>query len=73
MGRVWEVVSDGEWRTLREIATEANVPGRAVAPALERLRLKENGGYTILRRTWSQSVPQYRLLRPSANGQMNLF
>lgn len=50
LGRVWEAVRDGKWRTLREIATKTRDPEASVSAQLRHLRKQRFGGYTIEKR-----------------------
>lgn len=66
LGQVWEVISDGEWRTLDEISQK--MPGRAphasVSAQLRHLRKKRFGAHIIEKRPRgdrSNGLFEYRL------------
>ena len=63
LGRVYEVMKDGRWRTLAEIAQQA-APGTeaAISARLRDLRRKENGGYTIERERVEGGLFRYRMI-----------
>ena len=48
--RVWALMSDGQWRTLREIAFRAGGTEAAVSARLRDLRKPRFGGYVVDRR-----------------------
>jgi hypothetical protein len=50
LGRVWSVVQDGRWRTLREIALRTHDPEASISAQLRHLRKPRFGGYIIEKR-----------------------
>ena len=48
--RVYDLMSDGKWRTLREIASLTGDPEASVSAQLRNLRKKRFGSHTINRR-----------------------
>lgn len=73
LGRIFELMEDGQWRTLAEIAIETVSPESSVSAQLRNLRKPENGAHTIERRVKgdrSQGLFEYKLipnLNPSAD------
>lgn len=63
LGRVWAVVRDGHWRTLREIAQRTRDPEASVSAQLRHLRKQKFGGYKIDKRNRgdrSRGLYEYR-------------
>ena len=48
--RVFDVVSDGRWRTLDELARETGDPHASVSAQLRNLRKQDFGSHTIIKR-----------------------
>jgi hypothetical protein len=66
LGRVWSVVQDGRWRTLREIAQQTHDPEASISAQLRHLRKTRFGGYTIDKRNRgdrSRGLYEYRCER----------
>lgn len=62
--RVYDVVSDGKWRTLREIANETGDPEASVSARLRDLRKEKFGAHEVDRRRRgeeSRGIFEYRL------------
>jgi len=51
LGRVWSVIQDGRWRTLREISQQTNDPEASVSAQLRHLRKTRFGAYKIDKRS----------------------
>ena len=65
LGRVYEVMSDGEWRTLFEIsALTGGDPQASVSARLRDLRKERFGGYDVDHRCKGGGTGEYRLLLP---------
>ncbi len=63
--RVWDVICDTEWHTLREIATATGDPESSVSAQLRHLRKQKFGGHTIERQPRgerSRGLYEYRLV-----------
>lgn len=60
--RVWNCVSDGKWRTLKQIAQETGDPEASVSAQLRHLRKPRFGGYTIEREYIANGLYKYRLI-----------
>lgn len=63
LGRVWSVIHDGHWRTLREIAQQTRDPEASVSAQLRHLRKARFGGYKIDKRNRgdrSRGLYEYR-------------
>jgi len=64
LAKVRAIMSDGQWRTLKQLAAAAEAPEASVSARLRDLRKKKFGGFTVDR----QRVPngnglhRYRLL-----------
>lgn len=64
--RVLDLMSDGRWRTLAEIADATGDPQPSVSARLRDLRKPKFGGFTIERRQRDPDLPglhEYRLAR----------
>jgi hypothetical protein len=61
--RVWNVVSDGGWRTLRDIAQLTGDPEASVSAQLRHLRKPRFGGYTVEREYIVNGLYKYRLIK----------
>ena len=65
MGRVFRLMSDGHWLTLREIAETVGGSEAGVSARLRDLRKEKWGGYTVQRnRRRISGVWEYRLILP---------
>lgn len=62
--RVLDVVADGQWRTLAELASATGDPESSVSARLRDLRKPKFGGYGIDRRLRSPGLHEYRLTQP---------
>jgi hypothetical protein len=60
--RVWNCVSDGGWRTLKQIAQETGDPEASVSAQLRHLRKPRFGGYTVEREYIDNGLYKYRLI-----------
>ena len=60
--RVFQLMSDGKWRTLAEIATEAGGREASVSARLRDLRKETYGGREIQRERVSGGLWQYRMV-----------
>jgi hypothetical protein len=70
LDKVWYTMSDGEWRTLHEIALRTDAPESSVSARLRDLRKSKFGGYTVERKRWTQhgkgkGTWYYRVLSPT--------
>jgi len=68
--RVFEVVRDGHWRTLRELEEITEDPQASISARLRDLRKTKFGGLTIERRRRGEATRglfEYRLLRPTSD------
>lgn len=64
LGRVWDLMRDGRWRTLYEIAEATGDPETSTSAQLRHLRKPRFGGYVVekRRRTATGGTWEYRLL-----------
>jgi hypothetical protein len=64
LGRVWNLMRDGHWRTLYEIADTTGDPQTSISAQLRHLRKPRFGGYTVdkRRRTALGGTYEYRLV-----------
>jgi hypothetical protein len=62
---VLEVVDNGEWWTLAEIADETGYPEASISARLRDFRKARYGGFTVLRERMpgTNGLHQYKLLR----------
>lgn len=63
LGRVWSVLSDGNWWTLREISAGSAAPEASVSARLRDLRKPKFGGYEIESRRNEGGTWEYRMVR----------
>ena len=63
LGRVKDVMADGQWRTLWGIAELTSDPESSVSARLRDLRKPKFGGYIIERKYWKAGLWQYRMIR----------
>jgi hypothetical protein len=62
LGRVWDLMRDGCWRTLFEISDETGDPQTSTSAQLRHLRKPRFGGYTVeKRRRGVSGTWEYRL------------
>lgn len=62
---VYELMRDGEWRTVQEIADAIDAPGTSVSAQLRNLRKPKLGGHKVERR-WrdrAERLSEYRVVR----------
>ena len=66
LGRVFALIRDGQWRTLRDIAESTGDPESSISAQLRHLRKARFGSYTIDRRrtTATGATYEYRLRLP---------
>lgn len=62
--RIRELMLDGRWRTLDEIAIATGDPAASVSAQLRHLRKERFGGYTVDRQGRGGGLFEYRVLRP---------
>lgn len=61
--RVAELMVDGAWRTLREVAEDTGDPEASISARLRDLRKPKNGGHTVERRRRAGAgTHEYRLV-----------
>lgn len=61
IGRTFELMRDGQWRTLTDISSETGDDPRRIASRLRDLRMTQYGGYSIDTQQQSAYVWKYRL------------
>lgn len=62
MLRVFNLMQDGEWRTLREIADATGAPEASASAQLRHLKKPRFGGHTVEKRHDGNGLYHYRLL-----------
>jgi hypothetical protein len=64
LGRVFDLVRDGQWRTLQEMGDVTGDPITSISAQLRHLRKPRFGGYTVekRRRTATAGTYEYRVL-----------
>jgi hypothetical protein len=60
--RIWNVVCDGEWRTLSEISQITGDPEASISAQLRHLRKPRFGGYEVEREHVKDGLYRYRVL-----------
>lgn len=68
MRRVYGVMQDGEWLSLREISQKTGDPEASISARLRDLRKERFGGFNVERRRLSHGLNQYRLSPPMQGG-----
>jgi hypothetical protein len=61
--RIFDLMKDGQWRTLRQIASMTGDPESSVSAQLRHLRKPRFGGHAVNRRHIKNGLNQYQLLR----------
>lgn len=67
LARIYALMRDGRWRTLREIAMAAEAPESSVSAQLRHLRKPRFGRYVVEKRRrepWDAGIYEYRVLAP---------
>ena len=59
--RIWNVMSDGRWRTLREIATLTGDPEASISAQLRHLRKPRFGAYEVEREYLRDGLYRYKV------------
>jgi hypothetical protein len=62
LSRVYAVMHDGVWRTLKIISRETNDPEASVSARLRDFRKHKFGGHTVERKYLHDGLWEYRLL-----------
>ena len=65
--RIYGVMQDGQWRTLRELAVAARAPESSVSAQLRHLRKERFGSYVVEKRRrepLDAGIFEYRVLSP---------
>ncbi len=77
MFKVFNLMKDGQWRTLREISTTINEPESSISAQLRHLKKPRFGGYVVIHRPKkdrSQGLYEYRLFPPRiTEKQLTIF
>lgn len=60
--RIWEIVIDGRWYTLKDIAVRTGDPEPSISAQLRHLRKPRFGGYIVEREYIANGLYQYRVL-----------
>lgn len=68
--RVYEVMSDGHWHTLYELAIKANGSQTSVSARVRDLRKDKFGGMTVERRRIDRGLFEYRLKLEGQQGRL---
>lgn len=62
LGRVFELMKDGEWRTIPQIVQQTRGSPQAISARLRDYRKPKYGGHTVERKFISAGVWAYRLV-----------
>lgn len=63
---IYNLMSDGVWRTLSDIERITGHPQASISAQLRHLRKPRFGGFTVERRYVSHGLYEYRLLKAAA-------
>jgi hypothetical protein len=61
--KIRELMLDGQWRTLRQIAELTGEPESSISAQLRHLRKPRFGGYTVERSHIQNGLYEYRVLK----------
>lgn len=61
-GTVFDLMRDGQWRTLDEISRLTGAPTHSASARLRDMRKKRHGSHTVLREYVSKGIFRYRLI-----------
>jgi hypothetical protein len=70
---VFDLMQDGKWRTLADIAARTKEAEASISARLRDLRKKRNGSYRVEREYLAGGIWQYRVLPPLPSDQHQLF
>jgi hypothetical protein len=70
---VFDLMQDGKWRTLADIAARTKEPEASISARLRDLRKERNGSYRVEREYLAGGIWQYRVLPPLPSDQDELF
>lgn len=76
MGRVYDCMIDGTWRTLKEIADITSDPEASISAQLRHLRKPRFGSYVVMRRNRGRredGLYEYQLLKIEVDPKAELF
>ena len=62
LSRVWELMRDGEWRSIAEIAEKVNATEQGVSARLRDLRKEKYGAHDVERRLDGPGLFRYRIV-----------
>lgn len=74
--RIRDLMMDGKWRTLGEIAQETGDPEASISAQLRHLTKDEHGGYIKNKRhrgSAGSGLFEYQIKKPDLNGQLSLL
>ena len=60
--RIWEIVIDGRWYTLKDISIRTGDPEPSISAQLRHLRKPRFGGYIVEREYIANGLYKYRVL-----------
>ena len=63
LGRVWDLMRDGCWRTLPEIAARTGDPEGSISADLRHLRKQKFGSHVVEKRRRTGGLWEYRVVR----------
>jgi hypothetical protein len=63
--RIWTVMSDGVWRTLRKIAERTGDPEASISAQLRHLRKPRFGSFIVDKRHLGSGLYEYRVTAPN--------
>lgn len=66
LGIVWDVMRDGGWHTLAELARATDMPEASISARLRDLRKPEHGGWTVSKRGAGGGKFAYRVVPHAA-------
>ena len=60
--KIKDLMSDGEWRTIRQVADATGSPDGSASAHMRAMRKKENGGHAVIKKYEGNGKYLYRLV-----------
>ena len=73
MLRIWDLMIDGQWRSVSAIASVLSIPETSASAQLRSLRKKDFGGHDVQRRHNGAGYYEFKLVPAKPAGQVEMF
>jgi len=70
MRRIYDLMSDGQWRTLAQIERATGDPQSSISAQLRHLRKKKHGSHQIDKRNLGGGLWEYRMVCKNNQGEL---